>query len=185
MNNLKQLVPESMLLAMCFGIQSYASADVLYPDPSKNTQLPDGEYVFAGAHPANTVFLDELQFSLDHVGNISATVDNISIPLPPAAGAVPDLFGNQLLMLSLFDNNGTFISASGAGGTLSATGLNSGVTYTLAVSGKASGIFGGVYQGELNVDAPPAVPLPPALPGFAAALATLGLRRKKSEAGKK
>jgi hypothetical protein len=181
MSTQKQLLPIAFAAAASLGIYSNtAAAGVLYPDPTQNVSLGNGDYAFVGAHPADTTFLDQLQFTLADAGAITATVNNSSVDLP-AAAAGSNLLSNQFLMISLFDNSGNFISAAGAGGTLSASGLSSGITYTLAISGKTNGIFGGVYDGQVNVDAA-AVPLPTALPGFTAALLTLGWRRKKSEA---
>ena len=176
----RELLPAALVLAVSFAVHSNAyAAGVLNSDPSLNTNLASDTYVFAGTHTPG-LFLDEFEFSLASPGNITATINNVFDNLPEAAAFVPKLFENKFLTLSLFDNGGNFITATGAGGTLSATGLNSGATYTLAISGKANGAFGGIYDGKLAVDAAPAVPLPAALPGFVAALMTLGLRRRKS-----
>ncbi len=173
----KRLLP--IMLSASLGIVSnIAAAGVLHPDSSENINLVGGEYAFAGAHSAGDIFLDEFQFSLANAGNVTATVNNAPLNLP-SADTGSNLLNDSLLMLSLFDHDGNFISAAGAGGTLTANGLNSGMTYTLAVSGKASGIFGGVYDGKLDVD-PPAVPLPPTLPFFATALLALTLPRKRN-----
>lgn len=176
MNNFKQLLPAALMLTVSFGLQTNASAGVLSPDPSQNINLGEGDYVFAGAHPTGTTFLDELQFSLGGADKVTATVENSTITPLADPGPGVKLMDNSLMTLSLFDNNGNFITAAGAGGTLSASGLSSGVTYTLAISGKASGIFGGVYDGKLTAEAP----LPAALPAFTSALLALGWRRKKA-----
>ena len=180
MKKTRELLPAALVLAASFVMHSNISAaGVLYPDANLNDNLTAGTYVFAGAHDPG-VFLDEFEFSLANTGNVTATVNNVLDNLPQAANLIPKLFDNKLLTLSLFDNNGNFITATGEGGTLAATGLSSGITYTLAVSGKAIGNFGGIFDGVLTVDTAPAVPLPAALPGFVAALMTLGLRRRKS-----
>lgn len=173
MNNFRKTLPTALLAVAAMAMQPHAHAGVLYPDPSMNINLANDEYVFAGAHPAGTNFLDELQFSLSTGDHVTATVDNTFIEPLANAGGTAKLMDNRLLTLSLFDNNGNFIAATGTGGTLSAD-VTRGVTYTLAISGKTSGIFGGVYDGKLTADAP----LPPAISGFGAALLTLGLRRK-------
>lgn len=175
--NLKKLLPAAMVMAVSLGLQSNVSAGILYPDPSQNIDLTDGNYVFAGAHPATTSFLDELQFSLASPGQVSATVANTSIDPAGVGGSASSLMDNHLLTVSLFDGEGNFITAAGAGHTLSATGLSTGITYTLAVSGKTTGIFGGVYGGSLTVGSE--VPLPASLPVFASALVALGWRRRK------
>lgn len=181
----RKLIPAAMVLAATFSLHSITStAGVLYPDASLNTDLGTGTYLFAGLHTPG-VFVDELQFSLDGPGSVTAVVHNVFDPMPEASNLSPKkLWDNHLLTVSLFDDSGTFITAAGVGGTLSASGLVGGETYTLAISGKTFGIFGGAYDGKLNVVTtdPPAVPLPPALPGFVAALMTLGLRRKKTSA---
>jgi hypothetical protein len=177
MNNLRKLLPAALMLTVSFGIQTNANAGVLDPDPSQNINLADGDYVFAGAHPVGASFLDELQFSLATGDHVTATVENSFIQPPGGTEPGIKLMDNKFLTISLFDGNGNFITAAGAGGTLSAGGLSDGVTYTLAISGKASGIFGGVYDGKLTADAP----LPAALPAFTSALLALGWRRKKAD----
>lgn len=165
-------------LTIFLGIQStVSSAAILLPGVGQNSSLTDGEFAFAGANSTDTSFLDVLEFSLWSSADITATVANTVVERPASAGLTPGLMHNSYLVLSLFDEDGNFITATGDGGTLSALGLTSGETYTLTVSGYADGVFGGVYDGQLNVAA---VPLPTAFLTFGSALLALGWRRKNS-----
>ncbi len=148
------------------------SAAVLYPDSGMNLNLGDDSYAFAGVHQSGENIADQFQFSFASTANIVASVSNY-YSAPQDQTGIP-LLNIKFLTLGLFDSEGNFITASGNGGTLSAAGLAAGETYTLSIFGKADGIFGGVYEGNLDV----AVPLPGALPAFISALLAVGARRR-------
>lgn len=175
MNLQKKILP-SLVMGICVGVFSQLSvAGVLYPDATSNIDLTDGSYAFAGTHESGDNILDAFEFSLSSASDISASINNLSLP-PQDASGIP-LLNIKYLTLGLFDDDGNFIAASGSGGILSAYGLAGGSTYTLSVFGNADGIFGGLYEGNLDVVE---APLPAALPAFISALLALGARRRKT-----
>lgn len=89
------------------------------------------------------------------------------------------LLDNKYLTVSLFDEEGDLLGTAGENGTLSALGLAAGQWYTLAVSGKAVGMLGGIYHGNLSIESAAPVPIGDTLPLFASALLVFGLRSKK------
>lgn len=176
MKSSRKIFP-SIIAGICVGVFSeFSAAGILYTDPGLNINLTEGSYEFAGAHPSGDNILDTFEFSLSSTGDISASVNNLALPQQYDPSGDP-LFNIKFLTLGLYDGDGNFLSASGDGGLLTATGLTAGASYTLSVFGNADGIFGGTYYGDLKIVE---TPLPAALPAFISALLALGARRRKS-----
>lgn len=153
-----------------------------------NSDLTAGSYEFANFNTPGG-FFDEWHFTLAGDANVSFSLFDLEqpltgVPLAPLGrnGSVSSpisssyLLDNKYLTVSLFDKSGLLLGTVGQNGLLSALGLHGGDDYTLAVSGRAAGLLGGVYHGNLNV-AP--VPLGNTLPLFASALLVVGLRSRK------
>lgn len=175
MKHSKKIFP-SLVMGICVGAFSqFSFASILYTDPSLNINLGTGVYELAGTHQAGDVLFDEFTFSLSSHSTLTASISNVSVPQQHDASGDP-LLNIKSLTLGLFDGDGNFVAASGSGGVLSAAGLTGGSTYTLSVFGKANGIFGGAYSGDLDIVE---APLPAALPAFISALLALGARRRK------
>jgi hypothetical protein len=102
-------------------------------------------------------------------------------PTPSPSGSTY-LFDNAFLTFSVFDSVGGYLGSGAEGSSLTLDNLVSGQLYTLTVSGKSTGIFGGIYTGSVDVGGvTPEVPIGPALPMFSAALLTLCcIRRSKT-----
>lgn len=181
----KHLLPAALAVAMTlpFSLANAAEVNVLYPGPAENTDLATGLYAIGGAHPTGLAFLDDFNFSL--ASNQSVTfglTDQVSpdtAPTPSPSGSTA-LFDNAFLTFSVFDSVGGYLG-SGAEGSALTLDLVSGQLYTLTVSGKSVGIFGGIYSGTANIGGlPTEVPIGSALPMFSAALLTLCIRRRKT-----
>jgi len=168
-----------------------------------NKNLGAGAYDFADIHKSGKSFLDEWSFTLADAGNVTVNLFDVTLPSIGStflsqgdSGAnkngwdkndhgkshyssvfTSNLLDNKFLTVSLFDHDGTLLGTAGENGTLSVLGLAANEWYTVTVSGKAAGLLGGVYQGDVNV-AP--VPLGDSLPLFASAFAILALRKRKS-----
>lgn len=160
-------------------LASAADVNVLYPPPATNDNLSVGNYAFGGSHPQEQTFIDEFNFSLGSADAVGISINDImspdTAPTPSPSGS-KYLFDNKYLTFTVFDHLGNYVGSGAEGSALNLTGLASGEMYTLTVSGKASGIFGGQYQGNVDVGE---VPIGPALPMFSAALLTLCVRRRK------
>lgn len=154
-----------------------------------NSNLVAGTYEFAGFNTPGG-FFDEWHFTLAGDSKVSFSLFDLEIPLSGSpllplgrkksddshSNSSSNLLDNKYLTVSLFDKAGVLLGTVGENGLLSALGLHGGEDYTLAVSGRAAGLLGGVYRGTLDV-AP--VPLGDTLPLFASALLVFGLRAKK------
>ena len=146
--------------------------------------LSSGNYAFSGAHSAGSSFFEELTFSLTTVSDVTiGIVDVGAVPVTTLMNAsatqFSNLLSNKYLTLSLFDNSGKFLDSAGAGGTLTALNLAAGGDYVLTVSGKASGVYGGMYAGNLSVAAVSEVPLGETAPLLGSALLVLMARVRK------
>lgn len=179
----KHVLPAAFAIAMSlpFSLANAADVNVLYPGPAENTNLATGVYAIGGAHPTSLTFLDDFNFSL--AANQSVTfdiTDDVSedtAPTPSPSGST-SLFDNAFLTFSVFNSVGDYLG-SGAEGSSLTLDLQTGQLYTLAVSGKSVGVFGGIYTGSAAIGVPAEVPIGPALPMFSAALLTLCMRRRK------
>lgn len=142
--------------------------------------LNTGDYALAGAHIAGSSFFEELTFSLTTTSDINVGIIDITMPAATfknsRATQLPDLLGDKYLTLSLFDNAGQLLGSTGAGGTLTALGLTPGNDYVLTIAGKASGVLGGIYAGNLSVEA---VPISSTAPLLGSALVILMMRSRK------
>jgi hypothetical protein len=164
-------------------IASAAEIGVLYPPPETNENLALGIYAVGGAHPSGETFIDDFNFSLANTVNVSFSItDNVSTDTAanPSPSGSNYLFDNQFLTFSVFDHMGNYLGSGSDGTPLLLSSLAGGELYTLTVSGKAAGIFGGSYQGAVDVGA---VPLGATLPMFSAGLLTaLCIRRRQRAA---
>lgn len=163
----------------------------------KNASLSSGSYSFADYHKPGQSFFDTWSFSLAQTSDVVVNLFDLLTPTSGPNNLVPNqnglfhrsehsandlmksLLDNKYLTVSLFDQDGNLMGTAGENGMLSAFGLGAGEKYTLGVSGKAAGLLGGLYYGNLNVESAPAVPLGDSFALFASALAVLGLRSKK------
>jgi hypothetical protein len=172
-------------MALPFSVAHAADVNVLYPGPADNTDLATGIYAIGGAHPTGLAFLDDFNFSLatnqSVTFNLTDLVSPDNAPTPSPSGSTA-LFDNAFLTFSVFDSVGGYLGSGAEGNPLTLANLTSGQLYTLTVSGKSTGIFGGIYTGSVTVgDVAPEVPIGPALPMFSAALLTLCcIRRNKT-----
>ena len=154
-----------------------------------NKYLGTGDYEFADLHKSGKSFLDEWSFTLADAGNVTINLFDLTLPGTGTTYLLQDgdhnkhgktdfsnLLDNKFLTVSLFDHAGSLLGTAGENGTLSVLGLAANEWYTLAVSGKAVGLLGGVYHGDLSV-AP--VPLGDTLPLLGSALAVLALRTRR------
>ena len=181
----KHVLPAAFALAMTlpFSLANAADVNVLYPGPADNTDLATGIYAIAGAHPTGLPFLDDFSFSLATSQSVTFSItdqvspDNAPIPSPTGSTA---LFDNTFLTFSVFDSVGGYLGSGAEGSKLTLTDLAAGELYTLTVSGKSAGIFGGIYTGKVNVGPVTDIPIGPTLPMFSAALLTLCIRRRKT-----
>jgi hypothetical protein len=160
-----------------------AEINVLYPPPENNENLVLGHYAIGGSHATGQTFIDEFNFSLASDIDVSISITDIvstdTAPNPSPSGS-NNLFDNKFLTFSLFDHLGNYLGSGGEGAPLTLSNLAGSEPYTLTVSGKAAGIFGGSYQGMVDVGA---VPLGATLPMFSAALlTTLCIRRRQQAA---
>lgn len=165
---------------------------------SLNGELEAGSYLFGDYNHAQKGFFDSWSFSLAETSDV--TISLFDVALPGGDGFLTQdgtrggkhqkswqqyfsaLLDNKFLTASLFDQEGVLIGSLGENGMLSALGLESGNQYTLAVSGKAAGLMGGIYYGSLDVNQVAHVPLGDTLPLFGSALLVLALRaRRKNE----
>lgn len=157
-----------------------STVNVLYPSPASNDNIAVGNYQIGGAHAPEQSFLDDFKFSLASANFVNINLVNLvssdTAPTPSPSGS-NYLIDNKFLTFSLFDHLGNYLGSGGAGHELNMVNLVSGEMYTLTVSGKASGIFGGQYKGDIGVGVE--APLGATLPMFSAALLTLCIRRKK------
>lgn len=186
MDMTKHLLPAALSLAMTlpFSLANAAEVNVLYPGPAENTDLGEGTYAIGGAHPTGLTFLDDFKFSLAAPQSVTFSLTDAmspdTAPTPSPSGS-NYLFDNAFLTFSVFDSVGNYLGSGAEGSSLTLDNLISGQLYTLTVSGKSTGIFGGVYNGEVVIGEGVAeVPIGPALPMFSAALLTLAIRRRKS-----
>lgn len=164
----------------------------------KNSDLTSGSYAFANIHLSGKSFFDEWTFSVATTSNIEVSLFDLLLPNGDSDYLLPQQYGlshkyehqdpkhlmkslldNKFLTVSLFDNDGNLLGTAGENGMLSALSLAAGEWYTLGVSGKAVGLIGGVYYGNLNVQSVSQVPIGDTLPLFTSALLVLGLRSKK------
>jgi len=185
MNLSKNLLAIPLTLAMTLPI-SLANAtevNVLYPGPSSNDDLATGSYQIGGSYASGITFLDQFKFSLASTQNVgfsiadSQSTDTAATPSP--SGSM-NLFDNSYLTFSLFDSTGHYLGSGAENSPLNIANLSAGQSYTLTVSGMASGIFGGQYTGKLDVGANvEPVPLGATLPMFSAALLSLCIRRRQ------
>jgi hypothetical protein len=184
----KHVLPAALTIAMAlpFSIANAAEVDVLYPGPAENTDLGTGLYAIGGAHPTGLTFLDDFKFSLASNQSVTVSITDMmspdTAPTPSPSGSTY-LFDNSFLTFSVFDSVGGYLGSGAEGSTLTLDNLVSGQLYTLTISGKSTGIFGGVYNGAVTVGdgTTPEVPIGPALPMFSAALLTLCcIRRRKT-----
>lgn len=185
----KHLLPAALSVAMTlpFSLAAHAAeVNVLYPGPAENTDLGVGLYAIGGAHPTDVSFLDEFKFSLAAPQSVTFSItDAVSpdtAPTPSPAGSTY-LFDNAFLTFSVFDSVGNYLGSGAEGSNLTLNNLSNGQLYTLTVSGKSTGIFGGVYNGAVNIGgggSTPEVPIGATLPMFSAALLTLAIRRRKN-----
>jgi hypothetical protein len=176
--------------------------DLLSGKAYRNKQLEAGDYVFADMHKSGKGFFDEWSFTLADAADVTVSLFDVTLPGIGANFLYPEddkpgkghghgygwkehkptwtsLLDNKFLTVSLFDNEGTLLGTAGENGMLSALGLAAGQWYTLAVSGKAAGFFGGIYHGTLSIESASPVPIGGTLPLFASALMVFGLRSKK------
>lgn len=163
-----------------------------------SSSLTSGDYTFADYHRPGKSFFDQWSFSLAETSDVVVSLFDLLIPNSGSDNLLPQrngfshkfehsetknltksLLDNKYLTVSLFDGQGNLLGTTGENGTLSAFHLAGGEWYTLGVSGKAVGLVGGLYYGNLNVQSAPAVPIGDTLPLFASALVVLGLRSKK------
>lgn len=167
-----------------------------------NKNLEGSDYAFADIHKSGKSFLDEWSFTLADAGNVTINLFDFTLPGTSSnflsqnsddnnghkgkndwskngqgKTNFTNLFDNKFLTVSLFDHDGSLLGTAGENGTLSVLGLAANEWYTLTVSGKAVGLLGGVYHGDLNV-AP--VPLGDTLPLLGSALAILALNKRRS-----
>lgn len=184
----KHVLPAALTLAMAlpFSVANAADVNVLYPGPAENTDLGAGLYAIGGAHPTGLAFLDDFNFSLATSQSVTFSItDDVSpdtAPTPSPSGSTY-LFDNAFLTFSVFDSVGGYLGSGAEGSSLTLDNLVSGQLYTLTVSGKSTGIFGGIYNGAVTIGegTTPEVPIGPALPMFSAALLTLCcIRRSKT-----
>ena len=181
----KHVLPAAftIALAMPFSIVNAAEVNVLYPGPAENTDLGTGLYAIGGAHPTGLAFLDDFNFSLASNQSVTFSITDLvspdTAPTPSPSGSVA-LFDNAFLTFSVFDSVGNYLGSGADGSNLTLDNLISGQLYTLTVSGKSTGIFGGVYTGSVEIGDVAEVPIGASLPMFAAALLTLCIRRRKA-----
>lgn len=182
----KHLVPAALTVALSlpFSLAHAADVNVLYPGPAENTDLAAGIYAIGGAHPTGLAFLDDFKFSLatpqSVTFNLKDAVSPDTAPTPSPSGSTY-LFDNSFLTFSVFDSVGNYLGSGAEGSSLKLDNLVSGQMYTLTVSGKSTGIFGGVYNGSVDIGATaPEVPIGATLPMFSAALLTLAIRRRRT-----
>lgn len=179
----RHVLPAALTIAMTlpFSLAHAAEVNVLYPGPSENTDLGTGFYAIGGAHPTGLAFLDDFRFSLAATTTVKFSItDAVSpdtAPTPSPSGSAY-LFDNSFLTFSVFDSVGNYLGSGAEGSSLTLEDLASGQLYTLTVSGKSTGIFGGIYNGGVEIGDIAEVPIGPTLPLFAAALLTLCIRRK-------
>lgn len=160
-------------------LASAAEVSVLYPPPENNENLVLSHYVVGGSHATGQTFIDEFNFSLASPIDVAISLtDNVSTDTAanPSPSGSNYLFDNKFLTFSLFDHLGNYLGSGGEGAPLTLSSLASGELYTLTVSGKAAGIFGGSYQGIVDVGA---VPLGATLPMFSAGLLTMLCIRRR------
>ena len=171
--------------------------DYLSDKARKNQDLETGDYAFADIHKSGRTFLDEWSFTLADSADITVSLFDFTLPGMGSNFLYQDgeksgfngkshghnifksLLDNKYLTVSLFDEEGSLLGTAGENGTLSALGLAAGQWYTLAVSGKAVGMLGGIYHGNLSIESAAPVPIGDTLPLFASALLVFGLRSKK------
>jgi hypothetical protein len=169
----------SFVMTLPFSLANAAEVNVLYPAPETNTDLDLGVYQIGGAHPTGVTFLDEFKFSLANTNDVSFSITDMqspdTAPTPSPSGS-SYLFDNTFLTFSVFDSVGNYLGSGAEATPLTLANLSAGQLYTLTVSGKSSGIFGGVYTGKVDVGA---VPIGATLPMFSAALLTLCIRRRR------
>src|SRR5690606_4384808 len=153
--------------------------DYLSDKARKNQDLETGDYAFADIHKSGRTFLDEWSFTLADSADITVSLFDFTLPgmgsnflyqddsykgnsyknnshdkpgyddKPHGQNIFKSLLDNKYLTVSLFDEEGSLLGTAGENGTLSALGLAAGQWYTLAVSGKAVGMLGGIYHGNL------------------------------------
>lgn len=153
---------------------------VLHAQPNRNRDLQEGNYVFAGMHGAFAGFFDEWKFTLAEDAKVSITLRDLELSFNDLPGVDSDrLLDNKYLTFSLFDRNDHLLGSAGADGTLSALNLLAGEWYTVTVSGRAAGLFGGFYYGNLGIESVHAVPIGDSLPLFGCALLALAVRARK------
>lgn len=171
-----------------------SSGDGLIFSNSLSAPLTSGSYQFAGAHRAGATFFEELTFSLPTTSNVSIDLTDVTLSIPTLGNSsaaklsslpvfsnmsfLSNLLGNKYLTFSLFDNAGQLLGSAGAGTTLTALNLAAN-DYVLTVSGRASGVLGGVYTGNLAVTA---VPIGDTAPLLGSALLMLMMRSRKQRA---
>lgn len=181
----KHVLPAALIVAITlpFSLANAAEVNVLYPGPAENTDLLEGLYKTGGAHPTGLTFLDDFKFSLAAAHSVTFSIaDEVSpdtAPTPSPSGS-NYLFDNAFLTFSVFDSVGNYLGSGAEGSSLTLANLASGQLYTLTVSGKSVGIFGGVYNGGLEIGEIAEVPIPATLSLFSAALLTLCIRRRKT-----
>jgi hypothetical protein len=181
----KHVLPAAFTIAMAlpFSLANAAEVNVLYPGPAENTDLATGLYAIGGAHPTGLAFLDDFKFSLASSQTVTFSLEDLvspdTAPTPSPSGSTY-LFDNAFLTFSVFDSVGNYLGSGAEGSDLTLENLSSGQLYTLTVSGKSVGIFGGVYSGNVAIGTE--VPIPATLPLFSAALLALCIRRRMTAA---
>ncbi len=129
-----------------------ATPMLLMPGPNANADLGAGSYMFAGSASTGE-FSQQWDFSLADASNIQISINN-TILFPELQPASCDPLSVCINFADL-----QLTSAGGFdapilvqdGDTLSVTGLVPGVWYSLLVSGFADGVFGGQYEGMLEI----------------------------------
>lgn len=145
--------------------------------------LSSGDYAFYGTHSAGSSFFEELTFSLATTSDVSIDLIDLKMPATTFRSSSATQFSNLLsdkyLTFNLFDNSGQLLGSAGTGSTLTALNLATGSNYVLTVSGKANGVLGGMYAGNVSIAAVSEVPLGATAPLFGSALCVLLARARK------
>ena len=155
--------------------------------PFENSGSPVGTYAFQDAY----------QFSIG--ASTAGDVLAVSLALQSPLQGVFNVANLQFRLYEVASSstapgltiptNGTVITpwqgiAGDDNGVAISTNFNNLVegTYVLDIAGTADGTSGGTYVGQLNLNPPSAVPLPPALPLLLASVAGLGVfaRRRRN-----
>ena len=183
------LVLSAVLSAPAFAHFAPPEDGVLSSHPQYNKNLTEGEYEFGDVHGKfGKFFSDRFKFTVAEDSTASITVNDLELSLGDLgqgnfkplkkSGSLPNLIDIKNLSFRLFDNTGNLLGSGGDGDTLTNLNLFAGNWYTLKVTGRVSGLFGGAYSGTLDIN-PTAVPLGDTAPLLGSALALLGLRYRK------